>query len=130
MERCKKRRKAKPQNPLIETLAAKRFVLKPPLGGWGLKVLYLCVMLLRIKVKPNSKTDDVIKEPDGSIKVRIKAPPVEGKANKYLVEFLAGYFGLSKSKVTLLKGETNQFKTLEIEADEEAIKAQLEKISN
>ena len=87
-------------------------------------------MLLRIKVKPNSKTDDVIKEPDGSIKVRIKAPPVEGKANKYLVEFMAGYFGLSKSKVILLKGETNQFKTLEIEADEELIKAQLEKISN
>ena len=74
--------------------------------------------------------DDVTKEPDGSIKVRIKAPPVDGKANKYLVEFLAGYFGLSKSKVRLLKGETNQFKTLEIEADELAIVERLEKISN
>ena len=87
-------------------------------------------MLLRIKVKPNSKTDDIIKEPDGSIKVRIKAPPVEGKANKYLVEFLASYFGLSKSKVSLLKGESSQFKTVEIEAEEEVIKARLEKISN
>jgi uncharacterized protein (TIGR00251 family) len=75
-------------------------------------------MLLRIKVKPNSKSDEVIREADGSIKVKIKAPPVEGKANKYLVEYLAALLQLPKSKVTLLKGETNQFKTLSIDADE------------
>jgi uncharacterized protein (TIGR00251 family) len=79
-------------------------------------------MLLRIKVKPNSKSDEVIREADGSIKVKIKAPPVEGKANKYLVEYLAARLQLPKSKVTLLKGETNQFKTLFIDADEAIVK--------
>ena len=78
-------------------------------------------MLLRVKVKPNSKSDEVIKEPDGTIKVRIKAPPVDGKANKYLVEFMAEFLGLSRSKVQLLKGETSQHKTLEIDADETAV---------
>ena len=78
-------------------------------------------MLLRVKVKPNSKSDEVRKEPDGGITVRIKAPPVDGKANKYLVEFLAEYLGLSRSRVKLLKGETSQHKTLAIDADEAAV---------
>lgn len=78
-------------------------------------------MKLRIKVKPGSKTDEISREADGSLKVKIKVQPVEGKANKYLIEYLAGVLGLPKSKVTLLKGETNQFKTLEIEAEEEYI---------
>lgn len=83
-------------------------------------------MLLRIKVKPNSKSDEVTKEPDGTIKVRIKAPPVDGKANKYLIAYLSSYFALPKSRVRLLKGESGQFKTLEIDADEEAIMALIE----
>jgi uncharacterized protein (TIGR00251 family) len=84
-------------------------------------ICYFGGMMLRVKVKPNSRTDEVTVEPDGTIKVRIKAPPVEGKANKYLVEYLAKYLGLSRSKVTLLKGETNQYKTLEIDAPEEVV---------
>lgn len=85
-------------------------------------------MRLHIKVKPNSKKDELTRETDGMIKVRIKAPPVEGKANKYLTTYLAAFFGLSKSKVTLLKGETNQYKTVEIEADETDIQKRLEEI--
>ncbi len=75
-------------------------------------------MKLRIKVKPASKTDGVIREADGSLKIKIKAPAVEGKANKYLIEYLSGLLKLSKSKVVLLKGETNSYKTLEIDAEE------------
>ncbi len=75
-------------------------------------------MKLRVKVKPNSKTDAIICEGDGSWKIKIKAPAVEGKANKYLVEYLSAVLQLSKSKIILLKGETNSFKTLEIDAEE------------
>jgi len=78
-------------------------------------------MLLRIKVKPNSKTDEVIKEADGTLKVKIKAPPVEGKANKYLVAYLSKLLGLPRSALTLLKGETNSYKTFDIDADEERV---------
>ena len=86
---------------------------------------YLYAMRLHIKVKPNSKKDEVIVESDGSIRVRIKAQPIEGKANKYLIAYMAEYFGLPKSSISLLKGETNQFKTLEIEAEEAEIMKRL-----
>lgn len=78
-------------------------------------------MKLRIKVKPNSKTNEIICEADGSWKIKIKAPPVEGKANKYLIEYLSEVLQVSKSKITLLKGETNSFKTLEIDAEEQHV---------
>ncbi len=82
-------------------------------------------MKLRIKVKPASKTDEIIREADGSLKIKIKAQPVEGKANKYLVEYLSSVLGLPKSKIVLLKGETNSFKTLEIDAEESYIAGKL-----
>ena len=82
-------------------------------------------MLLRITVKPNSKTDQVILEEDGSIRVKIKAPPVDGKANKYLIRFLADYFDVPRSHIELIKGETNAHKTIAINAAEEFIRAKL-----
>ena len=78
-------------------------------------------MLLRIKVKPNSKTDEIIREADGSLKVKIRAQPIEGKANKYLLEYLAKVLGLPKSSLSLLKGESNSFKTVEIDATEQSV---------
>ena len=82
-------------------------------------------MKLRIKVKPGSKTDEIVREADGSIKVKIKAQPVEGKANKYLVKYLSKVLALPKSKIVLLKGETNAFKKLEIEAEEDYVNSRL-----
>lgn len=83
-------------------------------------------MLLHIKVKPNSKKDEVTKDADGSIKVKIKAPPVNGKANTYLVAFLAGYFGLPKSKIIVVKGQASQFKTIEIDAKDADVLKKIE----
>lgn len=85
-------------------------------------------MKLRIKVKPASKTDELVREADGSLKVKIKAQPVEGKANKYLVEFFSEILKLPKSKIVLLKGETSSFKTLEIDAEESFVQEKVEKI--
>ena len=82
-------------------------------------------MKLRIRVKPGSKKDEIVREADGSLKVKIKAQPVEGKANKYLLEYLSDVLNLPKSKIVLLKGETNSFKTLEIEAEESYINSRL-----
>jgi uncharacterized protein (TIGR00251 family) len=86
-------------------------------------------MLLRIKVKPNSKTDEVIREDDGSFKVKIRAQPVEGNANKYLLAYLSKVLKLPKSSLTLLKGESNSFKTLEVDATEDYVNAVLKKAS-
>ncbi|HVD99598.1 MAG TPA: DUF167 domain-containing protein [Cytophagaceae bacterium] len=75
-------------------------------------------MELLLYVKPNSKIDQISYDEQGNLKVRIKALPVDGKANKYLQEYLAEVFKVSKSKVKILKGTTSQHKKIEIEAPE------------
>ena len=92
--------------------------------------LAIVSMILRIKVKPGSKADELVTEADGTLKVKIRAQPVEGKANKYLLEYLAGVLGIPKSKIILLKGETNSFKTLQVDADEGVIRKKLFGSSN
>jgi uncharacterized protein (TIGR00251 family) len=75
-------------------------------------------MILRVKVKPNSRNDAIEKEADGSFKIRIKEQPVEGKANKYLVAFLSKVIDVPKSYIEVAKGETSAFKTLNINAED------------
>jgi len=75
-------------------------------------------MILHITVKPNSKTDEVQFSENGEVKIKLKASPVEGKANAYLLKFLSKKLGISKSKMNLLKGHNNPHKKLEIEMDE------------
>lgn len=83
-------------------------------------------MKLHLKIKPNSKTDEWILEADGSIKLKIRAQPIEGKANKYLIDLLSKTLGLPKSSIVLAKGETNAFKTFEIDADEAEVMGKIE----
>ena len=54
------------------------------------------------------------------LKVRLTAPPIEGRANAALVAFLAGELRVSKSQVTVLSGDTSRLKSLEIEGLDEA----------
>ncbi len=75
-------------------------------------------MLLSIQVKPNSKVDHIEVDESGNLKVKIRAQPVDGKANQYLIEYIARFFNVSKTKVTLLKGSTNRYKRLEIVGNE------------
>jgi uncharacterized protein (TIGR00251 family) len=51
---------------------------------------------------------------DGLLKIALTAPPVDGVANKALVEFVAKTLGVPKGQVTLVSGETSRRKTLEI----------------
>lgn len=78
-------------------------------------------MQLKLKVKPASKTDALERTADGSLLARIKAPPVDGKANEYLIKFIASHLGIAKSKVQLHKGQTAVFKTLLIDESEEFV---------
>jgi uncharacterized protein (TIGR00251 family) len=52
---------------------------------------------------------------DGSLKVRLKAPPVRGEANRELVSLLAGRFGVAESAVRIVRGHTSRVKTVSIE---------------
>jgi uncharacterized protein (TIGR00251 family) len=74
-------------------------------------------MILHIQVKPNAALDAISLNANGIIVVKIKAPPMDGKANKHLIQYLSTIFKIPKSKITIIKGENSKFKTLEIQAD-------------
>ena len=71
---------------------------------------------MTVFVKPGRKQESLAWDGKALI-VGVKAPPVEGAANKRLVEVLAKWLRLGKSQVQLTKGHTSRHKTLEIEVD-------------
>ena len=72
-------------------------------------------MLIRVKVRPKSKADEIVETmDDGTIKVRVKAVPEKGKANKAVVELLAKEYGVSKSDVEIVNGAADQIKLIKI----------------
>lgn len=73
-------------------------------------------VLLRLHVQPGARTTGFAGMHGDRIKLRLSAPPVEGRANEYLREFLAGQFGVSKSVVTVESGASSRQKTVRIEA--------------
>ena len=70
-------------------------------------------MRLNIKVIPNAKRNKITEE-HGRFKVYLTAPPVEGKANKALIAFLAEHFKTGKNKVKIVRGERSREKVVEI----------------
>lgn len=75
------------------------------------------VWTAEIRVQPGAKKSMVDGLLGDRLKLRIAAPAVEGKANKAVLEFLAGVLGVRKSQVSLLRGETSREKTVRVEAD-------------
>lgn len=71
-------------------------------------------MRIRVMVIPNSKKPSVKKENDTYV-VRVDAPPTKGRANKRLIEILAEYFGVKKSRIRIISGEKSREKIVEIE---------------
>ncbi|WP_455566507.1 DUF167 domain-containing protein [Nocardia gamkensis] len=72
--------------------------------------------VVRATIKPNSRKGPLVETlDDGSLHLYVRAPAVEGKANKAAVELLAEHFGVAKSAVRLTAGATSRFKRFEID---------------
>ncbi len=69
--------------------------------------------LLHIKVKTRCPRNSMERQGDIWM-LRIQASPVEGQANKAVIEYLAECLGIPKSEIEIIKGQTNPFKTLKI----------------
>jgi uncharacterized protein (TIGR00251 family) len=69
---------------------------------------------LRVKVKPNARASALEACADGTWLARLKAPPVDGKANAALIEFLADELDVSRSSLAITVGETSRQKTIRI----------------
>ncbi len=72
--------------------------------------------VLRVKVKPGSRVDALEALADGSYVARVKAPPVDGKANAAVIELVAEHFGVRKSQVTIKSGASGRLKLISISA--------------
>jgi len=70
---------------------------------------------IQVKVKPNSRHSELAESADGTWIARVKAPPVDGKANAELVELVAAHFGCRKSAVTIRSGASGRMKLVRIE---------------
>lgn len=69
-------------------------------------------LILNLHIQPRSSRDELAGLHGDRIKVRITAPPVDGKANEHLIRFLARLFDVPRSSVTLLSGETGREKRI------------------
>lgn len=71
-------------------------------------------LILDVHVQPRAAKDEVAGFHGGRLKIRITAPPVDGKANRHLTGFLAEVFGVPKRDVILLAGESGRDKRFRI----------------
>jgi len=71
-------------------------------------------LILRIQVQPRASRDELAGLHGDRLKVRLSAPPVDGRANAALLAFFAGLFGVPKNRVILLAGESGHTKRVRI----------------
>lgn len=72
-------------------------------------------MRIFIKVKPSARENKIEKLDEEHFVVSVKEPPVQGRANRAIINELANYFGISASSVTILSGHTSRNKIVKIE---------------
>ncbi len=81
---------------------------------------------LRFHVVPNAKVNEVVGRHGVAIKVKLRAPAVEGKANAALRSFLAEELNISASRITLTRGQKSREKLIRIDAlSEEDVRGRL-----
>ncbi len=68
----------------------------------------------RVKVTPRAKTSEITGVSQGALQVRLTAPPVEGKANQALKEFLAMRLGLRSNQVSIRVGDKSRLKIVAV----------------
>jgi uncharacterized protein (TIGR00251 family) len=69
---------------------------------------------IKVRVLPKSSRTEIIGIEGDTYKVKLTAPPVEGKANKALIELLAGRLRIGKGRVDIVSGNRSRLKTVRI----------------
>ena len=71
-------------------------------------------VVLTLHIQPGAKKTELVGLHGEAMKIRLAAPPVDGKANTALCAFLAEFCGVPKSAVTLISGETSRAKRVRV----------------
>jgi len=87
-------------------------------------------IIFKTKIIPNSSQNKITGVSVNTLKITITSPPVEGKANKKCISYLAKYFNIAKSKIKILSGEHSRNKLIKIyDIDQNNFLEKLSKIS-
>ena len=70
--------------------------------------------VVAVRIQPRASKNGIVVQSDGSLKIRLTAPPVDGAANEALIAFLAKVLQVSKSQVEIVSGHTARDKRLRI----------------
>lgn len=73
-------------------------------------------LILRVLIQPRASRDEIAGPQGDELKIRITAPPVDGKANTHLIKFLAKACKVAKSQIAIESGETGRHKRVRIRA--------------
>ncbi|MBI5409974.1 MAG: YggU family protein [Nitrospirae bacterium] len=71
-------------------------------------------LILKIRVEPRSSRSEIVGQYGDALKVKLTSPPVEGKANRELVEILAKEFGVAKKDVEIISGQGSKNKIVRL----------------
>jgi uncharacterized protein (TIGR00251 family) len=71
-------------------------------------------LVFTVRVVPRASKSEIVGIRDGALKVRIASPPVDGAANSELIKLLSKTFGVAKSAVEILSGQTAKTKQVKI----------------
>jgi uncharacterized protein (TIGR00251 family) len=71
-------------------------------------------MKISVRVKTNSRRNEVLQINGKNFLVSVSVPPIEGKANKRIIELLAEFFNKPKRNITIARGENSKNKVIEI----------------
>lgn len=71
-------------------------------------------MKLRVQVIPNAKTSEIVGKFEGVWKIRLHAPPLDGRANEELIRLLAETLECAPSEIEIEKGMGSKFKTVTV----------------
>lgn len=74
-------------------------------------------VLLELSVSPNARRTEAQGQHGGRLRVRLAAPPVDGKANEALLKWLAGELHAGRQQVSLVRGESARIKQVRLTVD-------------
>jgi len=86
-------------------------------------------MILKIRIIPNAKRTEIVSRLGSILRIKVAAPPMENKANRLLIRYLADFFEVKTSHIYLRRGLRGREKIIEIEGrSEEELEQSLESV--
>lgn len=80
---------------------------------------------ISVQIIPNASASEIASHEGSTWRIRLQAPPIEGKANLALVRFLSDRLQLAPRHISILSGHTSRRKILNVPLDEETIQERL-----